>query len=855
MKQTILFLSLFFCVTVFAQKIPNYSPDIQLENLGRGFVAYRVSKSGMLTTVCLSWRYFKTDSITTVFNVYKAPVTNGTPATPVLVGAATNATFYRYSEASDNAMCYFLHEVVDGVENPVPLAEYTLPAYNSAMGTTGLNYIEIPMQAVKGKKQRYGSGSSARDCWVYDETLTDSNFEYHPNDISFADLDGDGEMEIVVHRVGPYAQDNAQGGYTDSPVLQAYKLDGTFMWEINLGPNIREGAHYTQFLAYDFDGCGKAEVICKTAEGSRDALGKFCGEDYYPTYVQKFNPPAAYRNYNPNANYRNTSGFIIRGPEFLTIFNGETGAEITTIEYDPPRYSSVYNNGDEIPVLEPTESNIQSRWGSRDSFGNFNRVDRYLACVAYLDGLHPSAVMCRGYYTRTALVAYDFDGKELKKRWKFDTYNHSQYATYEGQGNHNLRVGDVDGDGMDEIIYGACAINNDGTGLYTTRRGHGDAMHLTDFIPERPGLEVFQIYEGGEYGTALLDARTGEEIFGVRSTDDVGRGMGTDITASYRGMEWWSARTGSGANGSGGGVRNSVNGGIISTGGVSMNMACWWDGDLLRELQDGISITKYNNGSATTLLNPLGVSSNNSTKANPCIVADILGDWREEMIVRTSNNKAIRIYMTDYTTNFRFHTFLHDPVYRTSVAYQNVAYNQPTHTGFYMGADLQNIFVPTSIEVAGNVDEYVIDPFFDAIEYQWSDGVTSKTDTLRRAGFPADGTSQKVKLTMNYQGYLFSDSINVSFAPAPSGLVKTAGKSNISLLNNPVYDLMKIAFEEVGLYDCYLYDMAGRLVMKTTIPVSGASVHSLDVSGLPAGAGIIEIRNDKIRVTEKFLKK
>jgi len=851
MKYKILFLSLFLCAASFAQKIPNYSPDIQLEHLGRGFVAYRTTKptGSLFTTICLSWRYLKTDSLTTTFNVYKAPVTDGVAGTPTLLGAATNATFYRYSESSDNSMCYSLYEVVNGVENPEPLAKYTLPAYNSSMGTANLNYIEIPMKPVQG-------ALNSDKTWEYSATSTDnaSTYAYAPNDASFADLDGDGELEMVIHRVGPNAQDNANSGKTDAPVLQAYKLDGTFMWEINLGKNIREGAHYTQFMVYDLDGDGKAEVVCKTAEGTIDAAGTYVGEKYFPDYVKAYSLGSL--QFNPNANYRNSSGYILSGPEFLTVFNGETGTEIVTTAYDPPRYSAVYNNGNEVPVLSPTTSQINSRWG--DNYGN--RVDRFLACIAYLDGIHPSVVMCRGYYTRTVLVAYDFDGTNLTKRWKFDTYNSTKkdpngkpYSAYEGQGCHSLRVGDVDGDGKDEIIYGACCIDDDGSGLYTTGLGHGDALHLTDFIPERPGLEVLQVHESGGQGTTLRDARTGEIINQILAPNtDVGRGLGTDISSSQRGLEYWSTRSN--------GIINATTSTAInsSTSAVSMNMAVWWDGDLSRELEDGTSVTKYNNGTSQTLLNVSAYcGSNNSTKATPCIAADILGDWREEVAFRTLNNKAVRIYMTDQTTNFRFHTFLQDPVYRMSVAYQNVAYNQPTHPGFYMGTDLQNIFVPTSINVDGTLDEYVVDPFFDAIWYQWSDGVSSKTDTLRRADFPEDGSAQKVKLTMNYHGFLFSDSINVSFAPKSQvGIVKVeADKSTISLLNNPVDDIMNISFDKAGLYDCYFYDTTGKLTMKTTLSVYGKSVQSINVSSLPAGMGIVEIKNNEIKVTKKFLKK
>ena len=842
MKHTTLLLLLLFFLPSFAQKIPNYSPDMQKENLGRGFVAYRGSKSGSFTTTFLSWRYLETDSINKTFKIYKAPILGGVMGSSTLIqNVSANSTFHKYSESLDSTMRYFLYEEINGVESTLPIAEYTLSARKTSQGTTGLNYIEIPMQAVKGVKKAFANHTGGTtNVWVYDDDSTDESFEYIPNDASFADLDGDGEMEIVVHRVGKNAQDNANAGQTDSPVLQAYKLDGTFMWEINLGINIREGAHYTQFMVYDLDGDGKAEVVCKTAEGSRDALGTYCGEAYFPTYVQKFNLGS--RTYNRNANYRNLSGYILSGPEFLTVFNGETGAEITTIEYDPPRYSSVYDGGNEVPVLNPTGSNINSRWG--DDWGN--RCDRFLACVAYLDGIRPSVVMCRGYYSRTVLVAYDFDGTNLTKRWKFDTYNNSQNTNYAGQGNHNLSVADVDGDGKDEIIYGSCAIDDDGKGLYTTRRGHGDAMHVTDFIPERPGLEVLRVYENkgdNAEGTSILEARTGTPIFDVKSPEDVGRGMGTDISANHRGMEWWSSRSD---------VRNSVNGGVISgTSGVSMNMACWWDGDLLRELQDGTSITKYNNGSATTLFEPLGVSSNNGSKSNPCIVGDIIGDWREELVVRATNNRSIRIYMTDQTTNYRFHSFLQDHVYRMGIVWQNVAYNQPAHTGFYFGSDLNNIFVPTNIVAEG--DSYELNAIFDqAISYKWNTDDSTQIITIEREN-DNDTLPHKIVLEMNYRGWIFKDSLNLSFAPKPASISKTeTGK--IALLTNPVKTEMNISFDEAGIYDLFFYDLAGRLTMKTTLVVGGRSIQTVDVSAVPAGAGVLSIENSKTKFKEKFLK-
>jgi len=795
----------------YPQLIPNYSPDIQMENLGRGMVAYR---SGAYM-IYFSWRCLKTDSIHTGFNIYRASINGNTEGTRVKVNSTpiSKSTFYSAYLPITSSLKFYLREVRNGVESATDLASYVLKG--TAEGG-GYPYLEIPMKQVAG----------------------DTGWKYAPNDASFADLDGDGEMEIVLHRAGN-GQDNANSGVTDAPVFQAYKLNGTFLWEINLGVNIREGAHYTQFLLYDLDGDGKAEFVCKTAEGGKDAAGTNIGEAYFPTYKAKYNFTT---NYNASASYRNGSGYILTGPEFLTVFNGQTGKEIVTTEYDPPRYSTIYNNGNEVPELYPSSASLNTRWG--DNYGN--RVDRFLACVAYLDGVHPSIVMCRGYYTRTVLVAYDFTDGKLTKRWKFDTYNGqttSPWVSYKGQGNHNLRVGDVDGDGFDEIIYGSCAIDQDGRGLYNTRLGHGDAQHLTDFIPERPGLEVLSVHEDGVDGTTLRDAATGTVLYRVPSTDDVGRGMGTDVSAEFRGMEWWSARSG--------GVRNSVNGELISDGGTSMNMACWWDGDLLRELQDGTDVTKYENGIATTLLSPIDVASNNGSKSNPCIVGDLIGDWREEVVLRGTTNRFVRVYMTDKSTNYRFYSFLQDPVYRMGIVYQNVAYNQPTHTGFYFGSDLENIFVSKKIETSET--EYALDPVFNATGYKWSTGETTKKIVLKGEDYPED-KAYPFYLDMSYLGYIFTDTVYVQFTRNAGLATDFKKEMPVELVNTQIVKDLSISFENPGVYECRCYNLSGALLLKTTLVVSGKSIHTLDASGLPLGLGIVTIENGIVSYKKKYQK-
>jgi rhamnogalacturonan endolyase len=471
---------------------------------------------------------------------------------------------------------------------------------------------------------------------------------YQPNDASVGDLDGDGLYEIVIHQVGR-GRDNAQAGITTEPILEAYKLDGTRLWRINLGRNIREGAHYTQFMVYDLDGEGKAEIACKTADGTRDGQGNIIGD-----------AQADHRSNEPR-----TQGKILTGPEYLTIFDGTTGKALATADYIPDR-------GD------------LGAWG--DDYGN--RMDRFLACIAYLDGERPSLVMCRGYYARTVLAAWDFREGKLTHRWTFDSDNGPpENRAYRGQGNHGIAVADVDGDGRDEIVYGSCVIDDDGRGLYSTGLGHGDAMHLTDIDPYQPGLEVFKANgdKASPAGLELRNAKTGQQLFARSSTgrDGVGRACALDIDPNFKGLELW---------GKGRGVEGlfSSRGELISERSPrTCNMGIWWDGDLLRELLDGVRISRWDPETQTERLlfdgRDFACASNNGSKANPCLCADILGDWREEPMARTQDGKELRIFTSTLPTSHRLPTLMHDPVYRLSVAWQNVSYNQPAHPGFYLG--------------------------------------------------------------------------------------------------------------------------------------------------------------------------
>jgi len=455
-------------------------------------------------------------------------------------------------------------------------------------------------------------------------------------------------------------------------LLDAYRLDGTRLWRIDLGRNIRAGAHYTQFIVYDLDGDGRAELACKTADGTVDGRGRVIGDaskDYRSLEVQTDGlrvQDAADRRY----------GKVLAGPEYLTIFDGLTGAALVTTAY--------------VPGREP-----QDGWGGVGGNGgtdnNGNRVDRFLAGVAYVDGRLPSLIMARGYYGRSVLAAWDWRRGQLTSRWVFDSgsapppYPNPAASPYSGQGNHSLSVADVDSDGRDEIVYGAMVVDDDGTGLFSTGLRHGDALHVGDLDPARPGLEVFGIHENEEAtvelntpGLAMFDARTGRIVWSLLPGGDVGRGLAADIHPGHAGHEvWTNAPVG----------LLDARGTRIADAPSTVNFAVWWDADPLRELADANWIGKWHwtSGTITRLLTATGASANNGSKATPALAADILGDWREEVIWRAEDNESLRIYTTTTPASNRLFTLMHDPQYRVAVAWQNVGYNQPPHPSFFLG--------------------------------------------------------------------------------------------------------------------------------------------------------------------------
>ncbi len=594
-----LLLTLCLCLTAgaFAQR--------QMENLSRGVVAIRQADG-----VFVSWRLLGTEPMDLGFNVYrqtgnqKAVKLNDKPLT-----GPTN--FVDKTADLTQANSWYVCAVQKRKES-APSKAFTLPANAPVQ-----QYVSIPLRTPE---------------------------RYSPNDCSVGDLDGDGDYEIIVHMAGR-GIDNPSNGFSDIPIFQAYELDGTFLWEINLGVNIREGAHYTQFMVADLDGDGKAEFACKTGDGTKDALGNVIGD--------------------ASKDWRDRNGKILTGPEYFTVFSGETGAALATADYIPARGALDGWGG----------------WGGNGgNDSNGNRIDRFLACVAYLDGKLPSVVMCRGYYGRSVLAAWDYRDGKLTSRWVFDSKDRDN--PFSGQGNHNLSVADVDDDGFDEIIYGSMVVDHDGTGLFSTGFRHGDALHVSDLDPDIPGLEVFGIHENEAEGmdgaigpgAALYCARDGRVLFRMNEGQDAGRGVAEDIWDGNRGAEIWF----SGSNG-----LLNTKGERIGDAPRSVNFLIWWDGQLTRQLLDGNRIERYGEG---VIFTAEDCQSNNGSKSTPALSADIWGDWREELILRTRDNKELRIFTTTIPTEYRMYTLMHDPVYRNGVAWENVGYNQPPHLGFWLGA-------------------------------------------------------------------------------------------------------------------------------------------------------------------------
>lgn len=598
------------CTTVVPQTVNKVeaATSCQMESLDRGLVAV---KSG--NGIFLSWRLLGTENYATSFNVYR----DGTK----IAGPITNSTNYFDASGNTNST-YVVRSVVNGTE-------------------------VTESDPVKGWSNQYKDVRLNKPANTY---LDGTTVTYSANDATVADVDGDGAYEIILKWDPSNAKDNSQSGYTSNVYIDCYELDGTQRWRIDLGKNIRAGAHYTQMAAYDFDGDGKAELALKTADGTVDGKGTVIGNAY--------------------ADNRNSSGYILSGNEYLTMFNGETGQAMKTINYEPAR------------------GNV-SDWG--DKYGN--RVDRFLCGVAYLDGKTPSLIECRGYYAKTVLVAYKWANGNFTKQWTF-TADGSQNSAYRGQGAHSLSIADVDNDNFDEIVFGSCVIDHNGKGLYNTNQGHGDALHCGDFDPNHYGQEIFMVHENKASNiesVQMRDARTGTTIWSYKRSKDIGRGLILNAAAEFSPYVCL-------ADNAYDSKGNVIDAGLKYLG---ENFSMLWDGDLYQEGLDQTTIRKWNSSTkrVDTILTGENVHSCNGTKATPTLSADIFGDWREEVIWATNDDTALRIYTTTDVTSHKLYTLMSDRQYRVAIAWQNVAYNQPPHTSYYIGEDMKTPVQPSMYTV------------------------------------------------------------------------------------------------------------------------------------------------------------
>ena len=795
------------------------TPVSQMERLGRGLVALPNRSGG---GKFVSWRLLGTDDPErTTFNLLR----NGNQ-----IKAGLTVTNYK-DTGGTNTSVYQVVTLVDG--EPVDTSK--------AVTAWSNQWLKLTLDRPAGGKTASGS------------------YTYSPNDCSVGDVDGDGEYELFVKWDPSNSKDNSQDGYTGNVIIDCYKLDGTKLWRIDLGQNIRAGAHYTQFMVYDFDGDGRAEMMCKTAPGSKD------GDD---NYVNQATDNASIKKADNAKSWLSSTGRMDGGHEYLTVFDGLTGKAINTIAYNPNRNTT--------STLSEAQGTFNWAVGKTDNHG-YNRGDRYLAAVAYLDGPEgkASGIFCRGYYSYAYIWAVDFDGQRLIPRWlhRSDANNKYSVVTYGADGkattknytpkaptgkasgsrtmfangNHNLTLADVDGDGCDEIIWGSAALDQDGTLLYATGYGHGDAIHMGKMIAGRDGLQVFQIHEEGSYyGWDLHDAATGEILHTEGGGADNGRGMAAQLSSAT--ADWWFSSSNDRQQ------RSAATGNVASTKSGSLNFRMYWDGTVQDALLDGNTLDKYSDSGNSfsrlvTFYNIGPGSTCNGSKNTPNLLADILGDWREELILYsvTDAETYLGIYSTNYPTNYAVPTLMHDHTYRMAVCWQNVAYNQPPHLGYNLAeAVAPYLTVPKEMTVA--VGESI----------SFTVKARNVSNILLLRSILPDGSYQLSGVPDGFE----RQNDNVNHTITISGVPTMAGDYQfvvrlVGLGSEKVQDTLVVHVTDVAGIASFTSDPSPFTLHPSPLTVYDLSGHRLpvsDVNRLPKGVYIVRRETATGTIVQKIMK-
>ncbi|MCS3253175.1 hypothetical protein NXX19_12145 [Bacteroides ovatus] len=619
-----------------------------------------------IASALISWRLLKTDPSNVAFDIYKS--VDGEMEVKLNEEPISNTTSWVDADIDVSKTNVYRVTLANQAET---LCDYT---FTSEMAEKFYHEIRLNMN------------------------VPDASITYSPDDIQLGDLDGDGELEIVVKRE-PYDGANQGGWNNGSTLLEAYKMDGTFLWQIDLGINIRSGSHYTSYILYDFDGDGLCEIAFRSSEGTKFGDGKGITDAYGNVNDYRIRQTDAVGWYS-GASINTICGLIMEGPEYISICRGYDGREITRVDNIPRGGSG----------SKASRAKYWSEyWG--DDYGN--RMDSFFIGVAYLDGIpdeatgvrtsNPSLIISRGIYHNWQVWALDLKGNKLETRWKFDTAEHS--SKWLSMCSHSFRVADLDDDGKDEILYGSAAIDDDGSELWCTGNGHGDCLCVGKFIKDRSGLQIVASFEepgnyngqGHGYGCQVIDARDGGLItgHGAGSTTDVGRCIVADIDPDSPNFEYWSSLQEGVFSCSGSGLVSSTYPTGIG-GGVLYNVAIYWSGQPTREMLDRACVVSYKenpdvNKTNKTRLVYFGTygsnDGNHSTKYNPCYYGDFLGDYREEVIMGSSDMKSIYIFSTNHPTEFRLPHLMTDHNYDMSQAMQNMGYNQGTNLGYYVGAE------------------------------------------------------------------------------------------------------------------------------------------------------------------------